>query len=412
MAELVYAHDSESCAERIEGSTPSVPTNFMKKDYQKLSIALHKKKRGKLEVISRVEIRNKEDLSLAYTPGVAGPALAIAKDKRLARELTSMKNSVAIISDGSAVLGLGNIGPEASLPIMEGKAILFKKFAGIDAFPVVLGTQDVEEIVSTIKAIAPTFGAINLEDISAPRCFEIEKRLVRELNIPVMHDDQHGTAIVVLAGLINALKVVGKKKENIHVVVSGAGAAGVAITKLLYTYGVQDITLCDSHGVVSKKRKDLNEMKKSLLKIINKRNLSGTLFDALAGADVFVGVSKGNTLQASDVRTMNKKAIIFALANPTPEIMPDEAKKGGAVVVASGRSDFENQVNNALVYPGIFKGALDAGAEKITDEMKLSAALALASVVKKPTAKKIIPDIFDKKVVLAVSEAVRKIARK
>lgn len=383
----------------------------MKKDYQKLSIAVHKKMRGKIAVISKLPINNRHDLSLAYTPGVAGPALEIAKNKKLAYDLTATKNSVAIISDGSAVLGLGNIGPEAALPIMEGKAALFKRFANIDGFPIVLATQDTEEIIAAVKAIAPTFGGINLEDISAPRCFEIENRLKKELSIPVMHDDQHGTAIVVLAGLINALRVVGKKKEYVKVVINGAGAAGVAIAKLFYQYGIRNIILSDSHGIISKSRKDLNATKKDLLKITNKENLSGTLADALKGRDIFIGVSKGNLLTASDVKNMNKNAIIFAMANPTPEIWPEEARRGGTRVVATGRSDFPNQINNVLVYPGIFKGAIESRTSEITTKMKIAAARALAAVVKKPTADKIIPDIFDKRVVTAVSSAVKKLAR-
>ena len=382
----------------------------MKKDYQKLSIQTHRKNRGKIAVISKLPINNKEDLSIVYTPGVAGPALAIAKDKKLAYDFTSTKNGVAVISDGSAVLGLGNIGPEAALPVIEGKAALFKRFAGIDGFPIVLATQDPDEIVAAIKAIAPTFGGINLEDISAPRCFEIEKRLKHELSIPVMHDDQHGTAVVVLAGLINALKVVGKKKESVRVIINGAGSAGVAIAKLLYRYGLRNIIICDSRGIVEKGRHDLTPIKKELLKITNKNNLSGAFTNALKNSDVFIGVSKGNLLNFSDVKTMAKKAIIFAMANPTPEIMPDEAKRGGAAVVASGRSDFPNQINNILAYPGIFKGAIEARATQITEEMKIAVAEALAAVVKKPSANRIIPDPFDKKVVPAVSNAVKKLA--
>lgn len=383
----------------------------MKKDYQKLSIDLHKKKRGKIETVSKLTLNNKHDLSLAYTPGVAGPSLAISKDKKLARRLTSSKHTVAVVSDGSAVLGLGDIGPEAALPVMEGKAILFKEFGGVDAFPIVLNTQDPDEIVEAVKAIAPTFGGINLEDISAPRCFEIEERLKKELDIPVMHDDQHGTAMVVLAGLINALKVVGKSKSQISVVINGAGAAGTAIAKLLYLYGVRDIVLCDSKGVVSKNRKDLNKVKKDILKITNKKNSHGDLRDALTDSDVFIGVSKANLLKASDIKTMANSAIIFAMANPVPEIEPHEAKKGGARIVATGRSDFPNQVNNVLIFPGIFKGAIEANAKEITDKMKLSAAEALAKVVKKPSANKIIPDPFDKNVVRAVSNAVKRLAR-
>ena len=384
--------------------------NKMKKDYQKLSIAAHKKTKGKLSVESRMPIENRHDLSIAYTPGVAGPALEIAKNKKLAYDLTSTKNGVAIISDGSAVLGLGNIGPEAALPIMEGKAALFKRFAGLDGFPIVLSTQDPEEIIAAVKAIAPTFGGINLEDISAPRCFEIEARLKKELNIPVMHDDQHGTAVVVLAGLINALKVVGKKKESVRAVINGAGAAGIAVAKLLHLYGVKNIILCDSKGVVSRKRKDLNSTKKEILKITNRENISGVLVDVLIGADVFIGVSKANLLKASDIKTMAKKAIVIAMANPVPEIMPSEARLGGAAVVASGRSDFPNQINNVLAYPGIFRGAIESRITQITDEMKIAAAEALANVVKRPTANRIIPDPFDKKVVPAVASAIKKIA--
>ena len=384
----------------------------VKKDYQKLSIEAHRKARGKMELVPKLPIRNRHDLSIAYTPGVAGPSSAIAKNKELAYELTLKSNSVAVISDGSAVLGLGNIGPEASLPVMEGKAVLFKRFANIDAYPIVLSTQDTEEIIKTVKNISAGFAGINLEDISAPRCFEIEERLKKELDIPVMHDDQHGTAIVVLAGLINALKVTKKKAEEVKVVMNGAGAAGIATTKLLHLYGFKNIILCDSQGIVSKKRKDLNRTKKDILKITNKKNVSGVLADALKDSDVFIGVSKGGLLKAADIRTMAPKAIIFAMANPIPEIMPDEAKAGGAYVIASGRSDFPNQVNNVLVFPGIFRGAIDGRAKQITDEMKIAAAKALASVVKKPTAHEIIPDPFNKHVPLAVANAVRKIARK
>lgn len=381
----------------------------MKKDYQKLSITLHKKKRGKIEIVSKLPLNNRNDLSLAYTPGVAGPALAIAKDKKLARVLTAMKNSVAIISDGSAVLGLGNIGPEAALPIMEGKAVLFKKFAGLDCYPLVLATQDVEEIIAAVKAVAPTFGAINLEDISAPRCFEIEKRLKKELDIPIMHDDQHGTAIVVLAGLINALKVVKKRKEDVRVVLSGAGAAGSGIIELLRLYGFKKIVACDRQGIICKTRTDLTPHKKYLQKITNIENLKGEISEALRGADIFIGVSQGNLLKASDIKLMNKDPIIFALANPIPEIMPEEAKRGGARVIATGRSDFPNQVNNVLAYPGIFKAVIEAEAREISDEMKLSCAEALAKVVKRPSAEKIIPDPFDKKVVPAITKALKNV---
>lgn len=384
-------------------------TKGMKQDYQKESIKAHRRARGKVGVVSKLPLKNARDLSLAYTPGVAGPALAISKNKFLAYELTATKNSVAVISDGSAVLGLGNIGPEAALPILEGKAAIFKEFAGIDAFPIALGTQDVEEIITTIKAIAPTFGAINLEDISAPRCFEIEERLKAELPIPVMHDDQHGTAVVVLAGLINALKVVKKKKDKVKIVLIGAGAAGSGIVRLLYTYGFKEMVVCDKNGAISKKRKDLNAAKKELLKITNLKNVSGTLEEVLVGADCFIGVSQGNILNAKMVRSMSKDPIIFALANPLPEIMPDLAHKAGAAVVATGRSDFPNQVNNALAYPGIFKGVLEARARAITDKMKIAAAEALAKVIKKPTRERIIADMFDKNVVKTVSRAVKKV---
>ncbi|MEK7461633.1 MAG: NADP-dependent malic enzyme [Patescibacteria group bacterium] len=384
---------------------------MMKKDYQKLSVQAHRKVRGKISVIGKLPINNHHDLSIAYTPGVAGPALAISKNKSLAYDMTATKNGVAIVSDGSAVLGLGNIGPEGALPIMEGKAVLFKRFANIDGFPIVLSTQKVEEIIAAVKAIAPTFGGINLEDISAPRCFEIEEQLKKELNIPVMHDDQHGTAIVVLAGIINALKVVRKRKESVQVVINGAGAAGIAITKLLHYYGVENIVICDSQGVINKKRKNLVSVKKEILKITNKQNVSGSLSDALKNADIFIGVSKGNVLKPSDIKAMAEKAIIFAMANPIPEIMPADAKRAGAAIVASGRSDFPNQINNVLVYPGIFKGAIESRTSKITEKMKVAAAEALADVVSKPTAGKIIPDIFDKKVVLAVSNAVKKLAK-
>ncbi len=383
----------------------------MKKNYQKLSLNLHRRKRGKLEVVSKFPLQNRDDLSVAYTPGVAAVSLAIAKDRKLAKSLTSAKNAVAVVSDGSAVLGLGNIGPEAALPVMEGKAVLFKHFAGLDSFPIVLGTQDTEEIIAAVKAIAPTFGAINLEDISAPRCFEIEERLKKELDIPVMHDDQHGTAVVVLAGLINALKIVKKKKENTKVVLNGAGAAGTGIVRILSLYGFKNILVCDTQGIISKKRPGLTEHKRSLLKITNRKNESGSLQEALEGADIFIGVSQAHLLSAEDIKMMGPNPIIFALANPVPEIMPEEARRGGARVYASGRSDYPNQVNNVLVYPGIFKGVLASGAKQITDQMKLRAAEALAGIIKSPSAEKIIPDPFDKRVVKAVSEAVQKIAR-
>lgn len=382
-------------------------------NYQEASIKLHRKVRGKISIEGKLPVRNRKDLSLAYTPGVAGASLAIAKNKKEAKALTAMKNAVAIVSDGSAVLGLGNIGPEAALPVMEGKALLFKRFAGIDGVPLVLGTQNTEEIIAAVKAIAPTFGGINLEDISAPRCFEIERRLVEELQIPVMHDDQHGTAIVVLAGLINAAKLTKRNLNHVWVVVSGTGAAGVAIMRLLKKYapGINILAL-DSTGVVWKGRGDLNSEKQQLIeeKIIFADG-DGDLAEALLEADIFIGVSKAGTFKREYVKLMNPDPIIFALANPTPEIMPDEAKKAGARIVASGRSDFPNQINNVLAYPGIFKGAIEGGITKITDRIKIAAAEGLASVIKKPTEHQIIPDPFNSKVVKVVSEAVKKVGK-
>lgn len=382
----------------------------MKKDYPKLSIQAHKKVRGKISIISNLPLANQDDLSIAYTPGVAGPSLAIAKNPKLARDMTIKGNSVAIVSDGSAVLGLGNIGPEAALPVMEGKAVLFKRFANIDAYPIVLATQDTEAIIQAVKNISPGFGGINLEDISAPRCFEIEERLKQELDIPVMHDDQHGTAIVVLAGLINAFKVTGQQTKTVKVVINGAGAAGIAITKLLYLYGLKDIIVCDSQGIISRNRKNLNKFKKEILKITNKNNIVGTLFDALKNRDVFIGVSQGNLIDEHHIKTMAKDCIIFAMANPIPEIMPNKARRAGAAVVATGRSDFPNQINNSLVFPGIFRGALDSQVKSITNKMKLAAAEALAKIVKQPSPTKIIPGPFDKGVVNAVAGAVKKLS--
>ncbi len=380
-------------------------------DYYKESLKLHKEKRGKLEVKSKVKVDNKEDLSLAYSPGVAAPSLAI-KEGEDPKLYTSMKNSVAVISDGSAVLGLGNIGAEAAIPVMEGKAILFKEFAGIDAFPIVLDTQDTEEIIQTIKNIAPSFGGINLEDIAAPRCFEIEERLIRELDIPVFHDDQHGTAIVVLAGLINALKIVNKNKEEVKVIINGSGAAGIAITRLLYKAGFKNITLIDKGGIVSKCREDLNLAQKKVLECCVIAHICGELKDVIMGADVFIGVSVANVLSKEMVKSMAKDPIIFALANPEPEIMPEDAYEAGAAVVATGRSDYPNQVNNVLVFPGIFKGALESGVKKITAEIKLKAAEALAETVENPNKDKIIPDPFDKTVVDKVANAVKNYAEK
>lgn len=375
-------------------------------DYYQESLELHKAKRGKLEMKSKIPVSNKEELSLAYTPGVAAVSTAIHENPRLGKELVSTKNMVAVITNGTAVLGLGNIGPDASLPVMEGKAILFKELGGIDAFPIAVATEDVNEFVNTVKNIAGTFGGINLEDIAAPACFEIEKRLNEELAIPVFHDDQHGTAIVLLAGLINALKVVGKEKEDIRVVLSGAGAAGISIAELMHLWGVKNILVCDSKGIISSKRQDLNDYKKTLLEFTNLENIDGDIHTAIYDADVFIGVSAPNILTADDVGAMAKKPIIFAMANPVPEIMPDEARKGGAYVIATGRSDFPNQLNNALVFPGIFKGALAGNISKITDDMQLRAAQAIADLVPNPTPEKIIPSLFDKEVVEAVAGAI------
>jgi malate dehydrogenase (oxaloacetate-decarboxylating) len=366
----------------------------------------HKKHKGKIFTGISSAIKNKKDLSTAYTPGVALVSQAISVNKDKVFDYTIKPHTVAVISDGSAVLGLGNIGAEAAIPVMEGKAALFKTFADIDAFPICLSTQEPKEIINIVKNVAPVFGGINLEDISAPRCFEVEASL-QNLGIPVMHDDQHGTAVVVLAGLINASKVVGKKLSSLTVVVNGAGAAGNAIANLL-SEKVKNVIVVDSRGVISKKRRDLDKYKKLLLKVTNKNNVSGGLGDALNNTDVFIGVSKANLLNQNDIKLMNKNSIVFALANPIPEIMPDEAKKGGAMVTATGRSDLSNQINNSLAFPGIFKGALQIRALKITKEMKIKAAEALASLVKKPTADKIIPGPFDKGVANIVSKAVIK----
>ncbi len=372
------------------------------------SIKISQKIGGKIEVKSKIKL-SKENLAVLYTPGVADVSRAIAKNKKLASQYTIQKNMVAIISDGSAVLGLGNIGPEAALPVMEGKALLFKELAGVDAFPIVLDTQDSEEIIKIVKAIAPTFGGINLEDISAPRCFEIEERLKKELTLPIFHDDQHGTAIIVLAGLINALKVVKKKKNKIKVVISGVGAAGVAIAKLLLLYGIKNIIMIDRKGIIYKKRTGgLNSSKMEIAKITNPENLKGTIQDALKRADVFIGVSAPNLVTNIDISTMAKEAIVFAMANPTPEIMPDQAKKGGARVVATGRSDFPNQLNNVLVFPGIFRGVLDNKVKIIKDSHKIKVAQAIAGLIKNPTAGKIIPGAFNKQVVKKVAQVFKK----
>ena len=378
-------------------------------DINELALEAHKNWNGKLETIAKSKVQTREDLSIAYTPGVAAPCRVIAEDKEQAYQYTLKANTVAVVSDGSAVLGLGNIGPEAAMPVMEGKCVLFKEFGDVNAFPICLDTQDPDEIVATVKAIAPTFGGINLEDISAPRCFEIESRLKKELNIPVFHDDQHGTAIVVLAGIINGLKVVGKNKEDCQVVVNGAGSAGIAITKLLLRYGFKHVTMCDREGIIHKNYPNLNWAQEEMTQYTNLENKTGTLADALVGADIFVGVSAPGIVSAEMVASMNKDAIIFAMANPTPEIMPDIAKSAGARVIGTGRSDFPNQVNNVMVFPGIFKGALEGRATQITEEMKLVAANALASLVSDEELNEdfILPEVFDPRVAEVVSKAVK-----
>ncbi len=378
-----------------------------KPDVKKLSMALHKKLRGKIAIAPKTVVKTKDDLSLVYTPGVGAVSSYLATHKDQMDQYTMKGNTVAVISDGSAVLGLGNIGPEGALPVMEGKSLLFKALSGIDAFPIVLATQDTEAIIQTIKNIAPVFGGINLEDIAAPRCFEIERRLQAELMIPVLHDDQHGTALVVLSGLINAFKVVKKNPKKSSIVIAGAGAAGTAIAELLILFGVGDIILVDSQGIIHEKRADIDDRKRAMAKRTNKEKRTGGLDQALAGADVFVGVSKGDTVTTAHVKSMAPQAIVFALANPVPEIMPDVAKKAGAAVVATGRSDFANQINNSLGFPGIFRGALDNHVRNITDAMLIRAAKNLAAVVTRPTAERIVPSTFDKKVVAAVARAIR-----
>ena len=375
-------------------------------DVYQESVALHLKNRGKLAISSKVPLNDKDDLSLAYTPGVAEVCRVIARDKSLAFTHTMKGNMVAVVSDGSAILGLGNLGPEAALPVMEGKCILFKEFAGVDAFPICLDTQDEEEIIKTVKYLAPVFGGINLEDISAPRCFNIEARLKKELNIPVMHDDQHGTATVVLAGLINALKLKGVIKEGVRVLINGAGAAGLAITDLLLKYGFKNLIICDSQGAIYSGRESMNEEKEKYAKLTNKNNLQGTLAEAIKDVDIFIGVSAAGVLSEDMVKSMNDKPIIFALANPVPEIMPDLAKAAGAYVVATGRSDFPNQLNNVLAFPGIFRGALDNKVTQITDEMLIRVAENLAALVEDPSVDLILPNPFNKEVALAVAKAI------
>lgn len=378
------------------------------------ALELHEKWNGKLDTVSKVQVKTREDLALAYTPGVAEPCKVIAEDPEAAYRYTIKSNTVAVVSDGSAVLGLGNIGPLAAMPVMEGKAVLFKEFGGINAFPICLDTQDTEEIIETVVRIAPAFGGINLEDISAPRCFEIEERLKKLLNIPVFHDDQHGTAIVVLAGIINALKVTCKKKEDCRVVVNGAGSAGVAITKLLLNYGFPHITMCDKTGMLCKGMEGLNWMQEKMVEVTNLEHKTGTLADALKGADIFVGVSAPGIVSQEMVASMNKDSILFAMANPVPEIMPDLAKAAGARVVGTGRSDFPNQVNNVLIFPGIFRGALEGRATAITEEMKLAAANAIAALVddSELSDENILPAAFDPRVADAVSKAVKEHIKK
>ncbi len=375
-----------------------------RKDVSKQALALHKKLGGKIRIMPAAPVRNRADLSLVYTPGVAAVSMHVARNPKEARDYTIKGRMVAVISDGSAVLGLGNIGALGALPVMEGKAALFKTFAGVDAFPIVLDTQDTEKIIETVIAIAPAFGGINLEDINAPKCFEIERRVSEALDIPVMHDDQHGTAVVVLAALINAFKVVGKSIASARIVILGAGAAGAATAGLLHAAGATKIVVLDSKGILESSRPEAHKQE---LATFNTEGITGNLQDALKGADVLLGVSGPNLVKAEDIKLMAKKAIVLAMANPTPEIMPEEAKRGGAMVVGTGRSDFPNQINNSLAFPGIFRGALDHKVTKITTEIKLKAARAIASLIKKPTADKIVPDMFDKRVAPAVAKVIR-----
>ena len=384
-------------------------------DYAKESLRLHGEWKGKIEVVTRVPVENKDDLSLAYTPGVAQPCLEIQKDVDKSYDLTRRWNMCLVVTDGSAVLGLGNIGPEAGMPVMEGKCVLFKAFGDVDAFPLCIKSNDVDEIVNTIYLISGSFGGVNLEDISAPRCFEIEKKLKEKCDIPIFHDDQHGTAIITLAGLTNALKVVGKKKEDVRIVMNGAGAAAISIARLLLTAGFKDITLCDRKGAIYEGRPEgMNPVKDEMAKVTNLAKKSGSLADMLVGADVFIGVSAPGAVTTDMVKTMNKDAIVFACANPTPEIFPDDAKAGGAKVVSTGRSDFPNQINNVLAFPGIFRGAFDVRAKEINDEMKLAAAEALADLIpdEELSPEYIIPKAFDKRVGPAVAKAVAEAAKR
>ena len=384
-------------------------------DYAKESLRMHGEWKGKIEVVTRVPVENKDDLSLAYTPGVAQPCLEIQKDVNKSYELTRRWNMCLVVTDGSAVLGLGNIGPEAGMPVMEGKCVLFKAFGDVDAFPLCIKSNDVDEIVNTIYMISGSFGGVNLEDISAPRCFEIEKKLKEKCDIPIFHDDQHGTAIITLAGLTNALKVVGKKKEDVRIVMNGAGAAAISIARLLLTAGFKNITLCDRKGAIYEGRPEgMNPIKDEMAKVTNLAKKSGSLADMLVGADVFIGVSAPGAVTTEMVKTMNKDAVVFACANPTPEIFPDDAKAGGAKVVSTGRSDFPNQINNVLAFPGIFRGAFDVRAKEINDEMKLAASEALANLItdEELSPEYIIPKAFDKRVGPAVAKAVAEAAKR
>ncbi len=378
-----------------------------------MALKLHSEKKGKLEVVGKIPVKNRKDLALAYTPGVAEPCMHIAKDKKNVYEYTTKGNMVAVVTNGTAVLGLGNIGPEAALPVMEGKALLFKEFANVDAFPICLDTEDPEEIIKTVKLIAPGFGGINLEDIKAPECFYIEERLKKELDIPVFHDDQHGTAIVVLAGIYNALKIVGKKLEEAKILINGAGSAGIAICKLLLNAGAKNIVMCDINGALIEGDESLNPAQKEIAKVTNREKEKGKLVDVIKDKDIFIGVSGPKILTKEMVSTMAKDSIVFAMANPEPEILPDEAKAGGARVVATGRSDFPNQINNVLVFPGIFRGALDVKAKEINEEMKIAAARGVANLIKEEDLNEdyIIPDPFNKEVAESVSKEVRRIAK-
>ena len=402
MKQVLSTSESKNITKSCKGESINM-------DVKEKALAMHQEWNGKLETTAKSKVNSREDLAIAYTPGVAEPCKVIADDKEAAYTYTMKANTVAVISDGSAVLGLGNIGALAAMPVMEGKSVLFKEFGGVNSVPICLDTQDTEEIIKTIVNIAPAFGGINLEDISAPRCFEIETRLKELLDIPVFHDDQHGTAIVVLAGIINALKVTGKKKENCKIVVNGAGSAGVAITKLLLTYGFPSITMCDINGIISKESPNLNWMQQQMTEVTNLEGKKGTLADALKGADIFVGVSAPNIVSQEMVASMNKDAILFAMANPVPEIMPDLAKAAGAKVVGTGRSDFPNQVNNVVAFPGIFKGALEGRATQITEEMKLAAANAIAGLVADEDLNEnnILPEAFDPRVAETVSQAIK-----